>query len=243
MKIAIHELPSGGEVLDPAALEQFQRNWATYQKLVESDALSHREVGEILHAALDAIGQPFSFVDFACGDAQETAHVLRRTRVERYRGIDMSEPALELAAMNLDGASFEVELDHGDFVEALAKAAPTDVAWCSLSIHHLHTDEKRAFLKTVRAHTRRFFMIYEPTRLEGESHDAFMTRFMRDAKAKWSMLTPDEWSQIARHVESCDLPEMESVWLDIGREAGFARATALFTDPDKFFRLIRYDCN
>lgn len=242
MKVAIHELPSGGAVLDPGALEQFQRNWATYQKLVETDALSHREVGGILHAALAEFGRPFSFVDIACGDAQENAHSLRRTRIGRYRGIDMSEPALDLAAKNLEDAPFEVELDHGDFVEALAKSAPTDVAWCSLSIHHLHTDAKRAFLTTVRAHTRNFFMIYEPTRLEGESHDAFMQRFMRVNKAKWTMMTQDEWSQIAWHVESCDLPEMESVWLDMGREAGFARATALFADPDKFFRLIRYDC-
>ena len=45
MTIHIHHFHSKGAVADRAALEQFQKQWATYQKLVDSDALAHKEVG------------------------------------------------------------------------------------------------------------------------------------------------------------------------------------------------------
>ena len=50
MNIHIHHFHSKAAVADQAALEQFQKQWATYQKLVDADALAHKEVGTILHA-------------------------------------------------------------------------------------------------------------------------------------------------------------------------------------------------
>ena len=49
---------------------------------------------------------------------------LTGTKVSHYHGIDLSEPALELAAKNLAGVPFEIELDHRDFVTALTRAGP-----------------------------------------------------------------------------------------------------------------------
>jgi hypothetical protein len=46
MNIHFHRATPGG-IADEAALEQFQKQWATYQKLVDADALSHKEVGAI----------------------------------------------------------------------------------------------------------------------------------------------------------------------------------------------------
>ena len=39
--------------------------------------------------------------------------------MNRASGIDLSEPALELAAVRLDGLTCEVDPDHRDFFEAL----------------------------------------------------------------------------------------------------------------------------
>jgi len=47
--------------------------------------------------------------------------VLPGTQVRHYHGIDLSQPALELAATNLAGLPFEVDLDHRDFVEAMMR--------------------------------------------------------------------------------------------------------------------------
>jgi ubiquinone/menaquinone biosynthesis C-methylase UbiE len=150
VNILIHQFQPGGAVVDAAALEQFQRQWATYQKLVDSDELSHREVGTLLHDTLDeSFDRPFSFLDIACGDASEM-RALSGTKTRHYHGVDLSEPALELAANNLKDMPFEVELDHRDFVEAVTlRPEPADVAWCSLSIHHLATDEKLRLMRAL----------------------------------------------------------------------------------------------
>ena len=242
MSIHIHYLEPGGAVDDAPALEQFQKQWATYQKMVDSDWLSHKEVGAILHEGLARLPKPFDFLDIACGDAGQMKAALEGTKARHYRGIDLSEPALELAAKNLTGAPFEVELDDGDLVDVLTNhPEPTDVAWCSLSIHHLSTDGKRKLLKAICDATRDTLMIYEPTRAEGEDRPSYLERFARVNRPAWALLSAEEWDQIYHHVSTCDLPEPAATWLELGREAGFSKASQIFLDPTGFYGLYRYD--
>jgi hypothetical protein len=241
MNVHLHHFHEGA-VADEAALEQFQKQWATYQKLVDSDALAHAEVGAILHDALAALPMPFSFLDIACGDAGQMRRALSGTRAVHYHGIDLSEPALELAAKNLEGAGFEVELDHRDFVTALTKRPePADAAWCGLSIHHLSTERKLDLLKAIRGSTASFLMIYEPTRLDGEDRDGYLARFRHVNRPLWPFLSDEEWSQIDHHVTSCDYPETNAVWIKLGRDAGFGEAREIYCDPTDFYRVYRYD--
>ena len=187
VNVHIHQFQPGGAVVDAAALAQFQQQWATYRKLVESDYLSHREVGGILQATLNEVfTSPFTFLDIACGDASVMKAALRGTKVRHYHGIDLSEPALELAAANLAGMPFEVDLDHRDFVEAMMRRPEhADAAWCSLSIHHLATDDKLRLMKAIRGAVgaRGIFLLYEPTRRADEDRDAFLDRFLRTNEA------------------------------------------------------------
>lgn len=243
VNILIRQFQPGGASLDAAALEQFQQQWASYQKLVDADCLAHKQVGTILHATLGrAFAQPFSLLDIACGDASEMRQALAGTNIRHYHGIDLSEPALELAAANLKDMTFEVELDHRDFIEALsARPEPADMSWCSLSIHHLPTDGKRRLMQALRSSARAFLMIYEPTRQDGEKREAYLERFRRVNRPVWTMLSPEEWAQIDHHVTNCDLPETTAEWLDLGRQAGFSQARQLFLDPTGFYGLYRYD--
>jgi len=80
-----------------------------------------KKLGTILHRALAAVAKPFAFLDIGCGDADQMPKALAGTKVRYYHGVDLSEPALELAAKNLAGVPFEVELDHRDFVTALTR--------------------------------------------------------------------------------------------------------------------------
>jgi hypothetical protein len=242
MNILMRELESAAPVVDALALEQFQRQWGTYQKLVDSDILSHNAVGRLLHRILEnELREPFSFLDIACGDAHRTVETLAGTRISRYRGIDLSVQALRLAAANLKNAPFEVELDHGDFVEAMKAREPVDIAWCGLSVHHLEGSEKVDFLRAVRASTNKSFLLYEPTLLDGESRDAYMERFVRVNTVKMTMLSPGEFAEVEHHVRTCDYPETSGRWCGIGIEAGFAKAEELFCDPTGFYRVYRYD--
>jgi hypothetical protein len=242
MNFHIHHFQPGA-VTDETALEQFQKQWATYQKLVDADALSPRAVAGILHDALaGAFARPFAFLDIACGDAGQMSRALAGTKIRHYHGIDLSEPALELAAKNLADVPFEVELDHRDFVEALTRRPePADAAWCGLSILHLSTDGKRHLLTAIHDSTSTFLMIYEPTLADGENREGFLERFRRVNRPAWTFLTSDEWEQIDRHVTTSDLPESAASWLDLGRDAGFSSAREIFCDPTGFYRVYRYD--
>jgi len=51
VNVHIHQFRGGGAVVDASAMEQFQTQWATYQKLVDHDLLSHRAVGNLLDPA------------------------------------------------------------------------------------------------------------------------------------------------------------------------------------------------
>jgi hypothetical protein len=210
--------------------------------VVDSDAVSTRETGAILHRALAALPRPFAFLDIACGDAGEMRTALAGTKVRHYHGIDLAEPALALAAKNLAGVPFEVELDHRDFVTALTRRPePADAGWCGLSIHHLSPGGKRDLLKAVHGSTSAFLMIYEPTFNEGETREAYLARFRRVNRPLWSFLSDEEWAEIDHHVTTSDYPETSANWLALGREAGFADARELFCDPTGFYRIYRYD--
>src|SRR5262249_45229829 len=242
MNIHIHHFQPG-TVEDETAVEQFQKQWATYQKLVDADALSHKTVGKILHDTLaGTFASPFSFVDIACGDAGQMSRALAGTTIRHYHGIDLSEPALELAAKNLGDAPFEVELDDRDFVEALTRRPePADAARGGLSIHPLSTDGKRRLLRAIHDSTSTFLILYEPTLADGENRDGYLSRFRRVNRAAWTFLSPDEWEQIEHHVTTSDFPEKAITWLDLGREAGFSSACEIFCDPTRFYRVYRYD--
>jgi Methyltransferase domain len=243
VNVHIHQFRGGDAVVDAAALEQFQQQWATYQKLVDSDSVSHQAVGARLGAALkDGFQRPFQILEIACGDASLMRRVLPGTAAGHYHGIDLAEPALELAAKNLADVSFAVDLDHRDFVAAMdERQEPADVSFCSLSIHHLATENKLELLEAIRRSTRSFLMIYEPTRLDQEDRASYLDRFTAVNRPLWTMLTSAEWDQIEHHVRSCDLPETGEAWLALGREAGFATARQIFVDPTNFYRLYRYD--
>ena len=115
-----------------------------------------------------------------------------------------------------------------------------DAAWCSLSIHHLATDDKLRLMKAIRGATggRGIFLLYEPTRRADEDRPAWLDRFRRTNKPLWSVLTGAEWEQIWHHVSTCDFP---AAWCELGREAGFGAARQVFVDPTDFFRLFRFE--
>jgi SAM-dependent methyltransferase len=191
-------------------------------------------VREVLHRVLEALDRPFRFLDLACGDARTTVAALCDTRVSHYHGIDLSAPALELARQSVAALACPAELEQADFVEALRnRGVRADVVWIGLSLHHLETPDKQALMCDVRATVgeQGLFLIYEPTRAEGESRAAYLDRFEQTYGDAWAALTADEWRTIVQHVRAADLPEPPSVWEGLGRQAGFRDVRALFTDP------------
>ena len=245
VNVHIHEFAPTGAVLDAQAMAIFETQWTIYQKLVDSDALSHAAVGQVLNRVLgERFDVPFTFLDIACGDSALARRALTGTSVRHYHGIDLAAPALALAAQTLSDVPYVVDLDHRDYVEALTdRPEPADAIWCGLSIHHLPTAEKRQLICEIRAATgdHGVFMLYEPTLREHEDRQAYLTRTWRIVPDRWTTLTPDELAQLRNHIDRCDIPETAETWLSLGRDAGFSQVRQIFADPTDLYRMFRYE--
>jgi len=229
---------------DGKALEIFRKQWELYQKFLKFDYLSNAGAYRELHRFLTAeIARPFDFIDLACGDASGIVTALKGTQIAHYCGIDLAAPALELARGNLKALSCPVDLKQSDFTLAmrdLTRAA--DIVWISLSLHHLATDDKRKLMREIREGLSAdgAFLIYEPTRDDGENRPAYLDRFEETGRHDWTALSGDEFKEAMGHVRGCDLPETVSEWEELGREAGFSKIAELYRSPDDLFRLFSY---
>ncbi len=231
-------------VRDEKAVEIFRHQWELYRKFLEFDYLSNAGAYIELHRFLTAdIARPFDFLDLACGDASGIVAALTGTKIAHYRGIDLAQPALDLAKDNLKPLACAVDLEPADFTEAMRqRTRPADIVWISLSLHHLETPDKRTLMREIRAGMRAdgAFLIYEPTRDDGEGRPAYLDRFEETGRQDWTALSADEFKDAMHHVRTCDLPETEHDWVALGREAGFSRISELYRSPDDLFRLFSY---
>jgi SAM-dependent methyltransferase len=223
--------------------ELFEKGLATYQKVLGHNYMAHKEVYGVLHEVL-ATEAPdrFVFLDVACGTATASAEALEGARVGRYIGIDISRPSLDMAEQALARLGCPVDLRCQDFVEAIyAWTEPVDVVWIGQSLHHLKVNEKRKFMRWVRALLSRdgLFLIWEPTCLEGEDRDGWMERFRR-LRPEWSKVTDEEFAAFDLRCRTSDYAETATTWKAIGREAGFERAEELLTVPNRLARVYRY---
>jgi SAM-dependent methyltransferase len=234
-----------GEVRGTAtAVDQFEKRWATYQKVMSNNYIFHQEVYQVLREKLVETQQKaFRFLDIACGDAAASVAVLKTTAVAEYHGIDLSGPALALARENLKVLDCPVHLYEKDFSQALANwNREVDAVWIGQSLHHLAAPEKLQLMKHVRGVLGRggVFLIWEPTLREGEVRNEWMTRFDAHSRANWSLLPADELETVAAHNRQFDHPEAMSSWLALGSEAGFSETEQVYLDPPRMAGVYMY---
>lgn len=223
--------------------ELFAKGLATYQKVVAANYMAHKEVyGLPRQVLLDDAPEGFVFADLACGTASGSATALIGTGVARYVGIDISQPSLDVARDALAGLVCPVELRCEDFVTAVGSwRGPLDVVWIGQSLHHLMTHEKRALMRKIHdlLPLAGLFLIWEPTRLEGEDKEGWMDRF-RLMRPKWSAISDEEFAAFENHSRASDYPETAATWIGIAREAGFSEANELLIVPTQLARVYRF---
>lgn len=198
---------------DPA-LARFQQQWRVYRNVVNHDYMQHREVY--------ARRRPPGYTGAG------------------YHGIDLSGPALELAREALRRLDCPATLEQRDFAAALrTRAEPADVPWVGQSLHHLATPDKLAVMRDIHRllGVGGLFLLWEPTRFDGEDRDAGFRRFEMRCRPWWAELTPEEWDAMATHTRGADFPETASGWLQMGRDAGFRDARELMQAPSDLARV------
>ena len=235
-----------GHAVEPGADEaqaMFNRQLATYRKVVSENLMYHREVYDIVGKVLaEESPAQFKFLDIACGDASASAAMLARTAIGHYHGIDLSARSLELARQTLAALPCKADLQCRDFSEAMADwTEPVDVVWIGMSLHHLQLNAKSKLMQDVhRALTRSGrFLIWEPTFLDGEDRGGWIGRFS-SYRAMWAALTDDEFATMEDHMRLADFPETADTWTTMGRQAGFAHVQELYTMPNRMGRVFKY---
>lgn len=213
---------------EPSPVSFFD-SWSTYQKVVAGDYMFHREIGAALSRSLHGQfgGRSFSVLDLGCGDAATLAPLLEGLAVRRYRGVDLSESALTLAAKNLKVLSCPVELTHGDILAALADDVIYDVIYSSFALHHLPTAQKAEFFRLAAPRLDRggLLLLVDVVREEDETLDVYHQRYCEWLRGRFSALSGDEKDLICDHIVNNDLPDPCSVLQAQARAAGLEVAS------------------
>ncbi|MGO4438168.1 class I SAM-dependent methyltransferase [Rhizobium sp. RAF56] len=221
----------------------FNRQLATYRKIVGANLMFHREIYGLLNDVLSRdMARPFRFLDIACGDASASSRMLQESPVAHYYGIDLSPDSLQLASAATAILKCPAELRCCDFADAMATwTDPVDVIWIGMSLHHLQADGKARLIRHVydALDRRGLFLIWEPTLRDGESRDEWLDRFTA-LRSAWAALTDEEFAAMDAHVRLADFPESPGDWIAMGEQAGFTRAEQLFLMPNRMGAVFQY---
>lgn len=232
---------NAGQTTDASTLAIFQRDWALYRKMVDNNFLFHREAYGCLRGFLLAeFARPFRFVDIACGDAGASVEALRGTQAIAYRGIDLSAPALQLAARAVERLACPAMLEQSDFLDSVGgRPGSADVIWIGLSLHHLRTPEKQAFMRKVRGDLADggAFLIYENARLDGEDRESWMRRWDLQ-RPLWTAYSDEEFAAMTGHVHSADFRSRTRAGDRSARIADFRPCASFTPHPQISFASI-----
>lgn len=265
--------PTVGKAQDEQSVELFQKSWQTYQNLLEVDFLEHGLLYQAVQqqllslasaaaaAAADSADTAFTagpsglrLLDLGCGDAMQLARTLQLcgspgggVPLRSYTGVDVSAPALALAARHLAflQPACQVALVKQD-MDAFVQSCPTssfDLAFASFAVHHLHTLEaKQAFLAGAARclSPGGAFLLVDVFRQEGEGRTPYMQRYqanMDDAVAA-GVIEPGEAETVMEHITNFDFPEEVSSFQRAAVAAGFAAADCVATDLKQFGRCL-----
>jgi SAM-dependent methyltransferase len=212
--------------------KSFFDTWQTYRKVVAANYMYHIEIMADIERILRtqfAAGR-FSFLDLGCGDAATLAPLLERMALQSYKGVDLSQAALALAADNLKALTCPVELVERDILAALqTDATEYDVIYSSFALHHLSTSDKAAFFRFVsqRLKDGGIFVLSDVMREAGESLPVYLHNYCDWLRSGWSTLDAEELAAICDHIQNNDQPETLSELQTLAQAAGFSDAATV----------------
>lgn len=208
--------------------------WAMYDAVVQNDYMHHKEIVAALAERVGELKQPLRIIDLGCGDTGLATSAFRHANVERYRGVDLSESAVQRARGFLACWPERAESVAGNLVEFVA-AVPdlsANVVLASYSLHHFATAQKIALVNhcyRILAPGGIFFWI-DAVRDENDTRDSYLARLTSVMQNDWTGLSAEQRARGVDHVLESDFPETGSWMLDQVAHAGFKLGEPLFTD-------------
>ncbi len=208
------------------ATEIFRKNWALYQKVIQSDYMCHSAMMDWTRKGISqwSVPEGFRCLDMGCGDAFQLSSILPDFPVASYEGWDLSPEAVEWAAERLARTGIPFRFAVGDMASLLAGSLDNfQLIHSSYAVHHLQDDAKERLVIGIFNHLSpggRLVMV-DVFRTDGQTRKAYIDAYLANMYATWNLLSEQEFEMIRQHVESFDFPaslEDMMAWL---RNAGF----------------------
>ena len=224
---------AAGASLTLARVDFFEQQWAVYRQVVEADLMEHAALTHATAKALrqwlktrPADAQPPAMADLGCGDLALLPPLLRQLPLGSYRGLDLSESVLELAARAMGEVSFPCRWEERNALEwAVSPPAgqPVDLIHSAFVLHHLDEAEKALFLSRARSHLAPggMFLWADVFRLPGENREEYLTRYAQRIRAGWHPLSAEDRERVIDHLHCFDHPADVELIVATARECGW----------------------
>jgi ubiquinone/menaquinone biosynthesis C-methylase UbiE len=209
---------------DPSLI--FIHNWKIYRKVIESDYMSHRQIGSITRNVLKTFSAsgPLDILDLGCGDADQLATVIREMNVSSYTGIDLSPQAIEIAKTNLSPLSCSMSFRIGKMEEEIKLLKKEyNLIFSSFAIHHLWDKQKQSFIEECfrRTSSNGLFMLIDIKRQPGQTIEQYKSAYTHLIRSEWHQLSSLEKESIIAHLQECDFPVEMATYTQWALESGF----------------------
>ena len=214
-----------------ARVKEVFEQWAMYDAVIRADYMKHAELVTALANWARDQREPLRIIDLGCGDAWLATHAFRDANIESYRGVDVSDSAVERARDNTAIWPGGTKLVAGNLAEFL-HAQPdgsANLVLASYSLHHFATADKLALvagIHRVLAPSGTFLWI-DAVRNDDESRDAYIARLTNVMQHDWTKLTEDQRTRACNHVRESDFPETGRWMRDHVQQAGFQLADTI----------------
>lgn len=231
--------PQNSENIPPRSNEFFNHQWIIYQKVLKGNYMGHREIYNVLHKLLvNYFQKPFKILELGCGDASFSSQALSNTLVESYKGVDLSQAALEIATSNMAQIQCSQSFTEGDFSKVVPELvknqqASFDTILISFALHHLLLEQKDSIIAEFSnlLSGGGIFILIDVFRKQEEDRETYINRYLEDVQQNWSLISPEEYSMVANHIWSNDFPESQETFYEIAQKHNFNRFECLYRDP------------
>ncbi|MBW4621606.1 MAG: methyltransferase [Cyanosarcina radialis HA8281-LM2] len=233
--VDMNRVTNSAESATPAN-ELFNHQWQIYQKVLKHNYMGHQEIYQIWREFIDRFyQQPFKLLDLGCGDACFTSQFLRDSNIALYQGIDLSAAALEIAKTNLARIPGQQVLIQGDLFELVPQLAGQhfDLVFASFVLHHLSLEQKDYTIGQIfhLLEPGGVFLLIDAVHRADESREAYIQRYLNNVRQDWLELTPEDISEVDRHMSNYDFPETQETWRSMAQKHGFIKSECLYADP------------
>ncbi len=214
-------------------VSEFFTMWAIYNKVLTNNYFHHNEIYQAVSILLAERfeKQPFTLLDLGCGDAHFLTHALQGKVIKLYRGFDLSDPALILAAKNIGTLNCKSELINIDFMTGMRQTnTKFDIIFTSFALHHLTLKEKTEFFRLANniLTDNGLLLVIDLMREPKETLPMYLDNFCQMIRNTWLKLNEHELTACIQHVRNSDLPETKAILSSLAESMHFSPAVNLY---------------